>query len=436
MRRRLPLLRLACAFAPGLAACSGGEGVAPSQTDTATGSATITVQSIGNGSDPDGVTISLVGDAPPTFKTVAVGSSATFGDLPPGSFSVVVSDVSQLCVLQAPQPFQVRSDHTTDVTVDLDCIGGFYFTSYHAQDQRYDLELVDTGGHRKRLTSSGRYTAVDVAPDGSAVSAISWVYRPDNEVDLRGALVHADGSLTGLEWKAGAVHRQPVWSPRGDLVAAGTTGTESGSITLFDAATGAIVGGVTDRTNARTPQWAPDGGRLAFSRIDTVFAYDLGTGETTPVYAHGMGFPELLGWSSDGRYLAARLYQNGQYNVLVIDMDAGSLLATIPIDYATQVAWHPSAPVLVIDVPRDGLPRGLRTVDVETGVVTDLVHAPPGIGTPNWSEDGNRILFRAEGGLYVYDVPSGVTRLILEDPGVTLLSPRWQHGSGPRRGTL
>jgi Tol biopolymer transport system component len=123
-------------------------------------------------------------------------------------------------------------------------------------------------------------------------------------------------------------------------------------------------------------------------------------------------------WSPDGEQIAVA--EPASKSVLVIDggRELGSLaqFSTTPID----VRWSPDGELMAVVAAgsaRQGYGDALYVVDVESGETTPLVDGEAWVLWPEWSADGQRLLFtrgplirRAGlpyGNLWVYHVASG-----------------------------
>jgi Tol biopolymer transport system component len=200
-------------------------------------------------------------------------------------------------------------------------------------------------------------------------------------------------------------------SPDGTRVAFAERSSNTGTadIKLLDLETGAL----TQLTNCvdsdcNSPVWRPDGGMIAYHRVDyntgldslgvsptRVWLIDLGT--TPPTNRPLFSDSQILGyapqWSEDGQRII--VYDNNSIGILVYDFTDGSLLVIPTRSGGGDVALSPDGrlvvfPLLIIDQATGGARTTLQMADLETGRIDDLTHPDDPIddATSAWHPDG------------------------------------------------
>lgn len=421
-----------------LAACSAGDGTTITDPPpVSTGSAVVHFRTTGSGSDPDGVTLSLLvppGSSVPPPQQVAAGGSATFRDLPPGTYTAVPTDLSGLCASPAPVSFSVNANRVSEATVVADCVGGFFFLARSPATGGFTLHHIDSVGAQRQLSPGSRTSPVDIAPDGNAITGLRWTYDGQGRLeDLQPVIVSVDGTVTALARPAGD-QRRPLWSPKGDVIlGSARKGAAGDVVTLFDPRTGEeLTPAMVRQGTALYPFWSPDGGRIAFSALDSLRAFDRATDSTAFVYAVGRGTVNPLGWSPDGRYLAIEAFPDGTRRIEVVDLVARSLVASFPASFPhPQAAWHPSENRLAYTSADGSSGYAIWLFDAGGGSSTAVVRGVNGSATAVWSADGRQILFGGDA-IAVLDVATGATRVVIDEPNLEYYGLRWARGSGPR----
>jgi Omp85 superfamily domain/WD40-like Beta Propeller Repeat len=218
---------------------------------------------------------------------------------------------------------------------------------------RSDLRAVDVASGRVRKVSRGlRARDPDVSPDGaSIVFARQMGDRSElYSIGLDGKDLRAlTESAPGTEWSG------PVWSPRGDQVAASRL-LPGGwlDVVLVDVATRAVSPLTEDRAKDVEPAWAPDGGAVVFrsdrdgrSNLYAVRLEDRRLVRLTNVLG-GAFTPSV---DPSGREVAFSLCSSRGYDVHVAALDIDGAPAAEPFDDPYPPAHAPVTPVDAKDEP-------------------------------------------------------------------------------------
>ncbi len=148
------------------------------------------------------------------------------------------------------------------------------------------------------------------------------------------------------------------WSPKGDKLAVHVGGNRSASasarVVIVDTSSGQILAQITDRPgDFRVPVWSPQDNLLTCverhdTGDDTLFLYDVDTGEKGPVTTVGSGAVAL--WSTDGQALAfSSVSRSGssifpQVNILDLGTGCTSTVLNEPV---IGFFWSPRSDFLL-----------------------------------------------------------------------------------------
>jgi TolB protein len=305
------------------------------------------------------------------------------------------------------------------------------------------------------------------------------VFHSDPVGDSRLSLIRPDGSDLTLLTDTVAGYPFGAWSPDGSRVAFLSGSSGQGALLVIEA-DGSGELHVTD-IEARAPEWSPDGAKLLFEAVE---------GGIFSVGADGSGLVEIASdghgpmWSPDGTRIVFFAEVDGNVDVFVMTAD-GSNRSRVTSDPAEDVspAWaptgdriafvserHDNEDLYVIDpdgrhelrltddpAPDEAFawdPSGARiayvsyrhganpeeigigdaevfVVDVRTAETTNVSRNPAWDGDPDWSPDGNRIVFTRRtdhGEIYVMRSDGSEQERLPGLPGdlVNDCCPRWR----------
>jgi Tol biopolymer transport system component len=213
----------------------------------------------------------------------------------------------------------------------------------------------------------------------------------------------------------------PAWSFEGTRVAFVTMGDSSDTALQIARPDGAGIDQTIPLTDhvAMALRRSPVDGRFLL-----VGAHQGGASNVYTVSANSEG-PTLImtgttaaDWSPDGDQIAVA--ERASRSVLVLDGDEEPLLVAQFSTTPTGVRWSPDGQLMAVvgaGSERQGYHDALYVVDVEDGEVTPLVDGEAWVDWPQWSSDGERLLFTQGplirrsglpyGNLWVYDTASG-----------------------------
>lgn len=149
--------------------------------------------------------------------------------------------------------------------------------------------------------------------------------------------------------------------------------------------------------------WSPDGRRIAFSGFQEsvvrrdIFLLDLRSGTVEQITGESLLDHNAPSWSPDGRYLVYQgLDADNQWALYLHDLsvdDVNLLHAHAAITgYPT---WSPDGGMIAFTTAQD-LPSGvsdLYVLHVESGEVRKMTNALGLVIAPDWSPDGERLMF-------------------------------------------
>ena len=193
----------------------------------------------------------------------------------------------------------------------------------------------------------------------------------------------------------------PAYSPTGNRIAFSSSRTGSNDIVTANAADGSDLIIVTDGgPNQIQPTWRPDGTRLAFSAFGgqdyDIYTIEATGGAGTRIVNNQLGdyTPE---WSPNGNKIAfiTFVYDAGTYynHIFTVRPDgSGQAQLTFGRFKDSNPAWSPDGSKIAFNSDRDG-DQEIYVMNADGSGQTRLTTRPGYDGEPTWSPDGNRIAF-------------------------------------------
>lgn len=347
-----------------LAACD--ETTSPATTPPTTGSAMVQVATSGTGSIGAGYRVELDGI---TLDTITAAGTLVLAQLAPGAHTILIRPIALTCTPDwyVPQAVSIEAGRTTLVPFSVRCdtlqAPGLVFSSTRDNNNRNIYRMDLDGGNVQPLT------AFPLGGD------------------------HPSASPGGTRI---AFMRQGVWLMNAD-------GGSPVKLSSF--------AGVEEEV-----RWAPDGSHLAFMRWTgpyqraVIVATPDGRQEVTVIEGSSLDgtAPSSPQWSPDGTRLAVTINLNGRYGIRVVDAtDGSSPVDFLPADTLLEAfveSWTPDGQLLFC--------RWTRSLQM-----CDVVIAPPGGGSEvvladtvdgfvsaEYSRDGSTIALTAWGPGYLFDI--------------------------------
>jgi Tol biopolymer transport system component len=188
------------------------------------------------------------------------------------------------------------------------------------------------------------------------------------------------------------------------------------------------------------PAWSPDGRTVAFLDtpgnvilvdVESGVQSEIGTDLATAGVALRVNDPPA--WSPDGTLISFAYRYSGlegqpaqKLCIVRVDETEATCMAE-PIVYGDKPSWSPDGEYLLFFSRREGNYE-IYTLEIETGLVTNLTHDPAYDGTPRWSPDGQRVVFASDrdGDLEIYMMDrSGENLVQLTDNHIDDDCPVW-----------
>lgn len=403
-----------------LAGCGGG----PNGPPPTTGTVAFSVVAIGNGVDPDGITVTIA-DFTGVLK---FGQTLYARNLKPDTYTAMVSGVASHCfATQQRQTVSVAAAKTTTVKFAIECYGDIAFVRHNSTTDLKILYVAPTGEAVPLAANlPGRNFLEAWSPDGTR---LLFTNEANDNTDIY--TVKPDGSgLTRVTVSPDA-DLSPRWSPDGGRIVFYRRINQTNTSALYVVnADGSGARRVLDALyHDRDPSWAPDGSRIAFAcdRFGAGGVYDV-----CSVAPDGSGLRRIAAvgdalftaWSPDGSRVAYRSL--GGVRIWVASVDAAALVNLSPPVPSFGFDWSPDGSRLLLSVS-DGT-IGFATVSRDGTNYARLPLASM-TGDGDWSPDGTKvvadIMFSGRRVIAVMN-PDGTDVRPLEPVGnVTAYRPLW-----------
>lgn len=264
-------------------------------------------------------------------------------------------------------------------------------------------------------------------PGSSDGSTIIYAARRGNNLQLYIMSANGDNARS-LATDDDLEMQGPAWSPDGRRIAFYASvglSTNPADIYIMNA-DGTELVNLTDTPDFddRYVTWDPNGMALVFhsnqpgeldgSEDYELYRYDLNTGDIQQLTfngAHDLG-PD---WSPEGSTIAFHSYDNNRSYIYLINSDGSNREQLDPdgiTNNAFYATWSPDGKRLAMHVQANDAGSSspiyqVYTLDMVTGVAQPLMETYVNDQFPNWSPDGNSIIFqRVENGvrkIYRYD---------------------------------
>ncbi len=216
--------------------------------------------------------------------------------------------------------------------------------------------------------------------------------------------------------------RWPTWSPDGKWIAFAPFNPSK--LVMTDPKGGNEMLLIKHYQNSSPPTWSPGGTKIAWVDVQTVYIFDVITGEEKKIFplgANTLGYRDPA-WSPDGREIAFASLHDNQRDIYVTNIEGDQVrrLTNHPFeDHAP--AWSPDGRRIAFYSNRGNL-AGIFVVDADGANLKRLT-----VGShdyPTWSPDGTRIavwMIGAPPGIGIMKANGHGLKFIVEDT-----HPSWQ----------
>lgn len=354
-----------------------------------TGAIAVELVTTGEGSDPTGYTIVLDGGARSEVAESA-NDVVQLSDVPPGTYSVELSEVAANCEVQAPTVHEVAVlvGETTEISFAVECTAPpplsnriLYFSE---RDGTRAIWLVDPdGSDLTRLpapTSLQGKAWPDISSDGSLIAYTNAG---------RTILVQSDGNYIA---QLGSGYC-PTWAPDDSRLAFahGSSGEIEQIWTSAADGSDRVQLADSNDTFEWEPDWGPDG-RIVYVRAmsghQRLWVVNENGNDPNPVTTDEVFDEGEPAWSPDGEYLLfSRTLEAGATPDLWIvgaDLQNPRNLTDAPVYTDANGAWSPDGSQIVFESNRDG-DVDLYLINFDGTGLTQLTDDPGFDGDAAWS---------------------------------------------------